>query len=100
MIDSPDAAVPRQSFPLTHITLTSIVIPKLPRGARSAQIAKIWEKEKVTEKWNNTSFAKRIAANHKRWELNDFDRFKVMVLKKQRRYEVRKAVAKARKAAA
>jgi large subunit ribosomal protein L14e len=32
----------------------------------------------------------------KRRDLSDFDRFRVLILKKQRRYEVRKAAAKAK----
>ena len=98
MIDSPE--VPRQSFPLAHLSLTSIVVPTLPRGARTGVVAKVWEKAGVNEKWNGSAFAKRIDSTQKRWGLTDFDRFKVMVLKKQRRFEVKKAVAKAKKASA
>ncbi|KAI5846173.1 ribosomal protein L14-domain-containing protein [Tricharina praecox] len=100
LIDSPDAGVPRQSFPLAHVSLTSIILTTLPRGARTGVVAKVWEKEGVAEKWAKSALAKRIASTEKRWALNDFDRFKVMVLKKQRRFEVKKAVAKAAKASA
>jgi len=100
LIDSPDACVPRQSFPLAHVSLTSIVLSSLPRGARTGVVAKVWEKENVAEKWAKSALAKRIASTEKRWALNDFDRFKVMVLKKQRRLEVKKAVAKAAKSSA
>ncbi|KAA8899410.1 ribosomal protein L14-domain-containing protein [Sphaerosporella brunnea] len=100
LIDSPDASVPRQSFPLAHVSLTSIVLKSLPRGARTGVVAKFWEKEGIAEKWEKSALAKRIASSEKRWALNDFDRFKVMVLKKQRRYEVKKALAKTAKASA
>jgi len=99
LIDSPDTAVPRQSFPLARLTLTSIVIPSLPRGSRTGTVAKLWEKAGVESKWADSTYAKKIASKEKRWGLNDFDRFKVMVLKKQRRFEVKKAVAKAKAAA-
>jgi large subunit ribosomal protein L14e len=36
--------------------------------------------------------AKRISTTEKRWQLNDFDRFKVLVMRGQRRFEVKKAV--------
>lgn len=98
MIDSP--SVPRQSFPLTHVSLTAITIPTLPRGARSGTVAKVWEKAGVDAKWAESAAAKKIASKESRWGLSDFDRFKVMVLKKQRRFEIKKAVAKARKTAA
>ncbi|KAI5776159.1 ribosomal protein L14-domain-containing protein [Geopyxis carbonaria] len=99
LIDSP-AGVPRQSFPLSHLTLTGIVIAKLPRGARTGVVNKFWQNDGVDSKWANSVYAKKIASKEKRWELSDFDRFKVMVLKKQRRFEVKKAVAKARKTSA
>jgi len=98
LIDSPDSSVARQSYPLAHLNLTSIVISSLPRGARTGVVAKHWGKAGVAQKWSESAAAKRIAATEKRWQLNDFDRFKVMVLKKQRRFEVKKAVAKAKKA--
>lgn len=98
LIDSP--AIPRQAYPLTHVSLTPIVIATLPRGARSGTVAKAWEKAGVEKKWSESAHAKRISSKEKRWGLNDFDRFKVMVLKKQRRFEVKKAIAKAAKTAA
>jgi len=98
LIDSP-SEVPRQSFPLTHVSLTSIIIPGLPRGCRNGTVKKYWEKAEVDSKWAQTAWAKKIASKEKRRELSDFDRFKVMVLKKQRRFEVKKAVAKAKASA-
>ena len=98
MIDSPH--VPRQAFPLAHLSLTNFVVSALPRASRTGTVAKFWEKAAVDAKWAESAPAKKIALKEKRWALNDFDRFKVMVLKKQRRFEVKKAVAKARKTAA
>jgi large subunit ribosomal protein L14e len=98
LIDSPDASVPRQSFPLAHVSLTSIILKSLPRGARTGVVAKFWEKEGITQQWENSALAKRIDSTQKRRSLTDFGRFKVMVLKKQRRFEVKKALAKAQKA--
>ncbi|KAG2357646.1 hypothetical protein BDR07DRAFT_1419680 [Suillus spraguei] len=75
----PTTGVPRQSFPYRHLTLTPISLTKLPRGAGSGVIRKQAEKEGIV--------AKR--------SLNDFERFSVMVAKKQRRDAVRKTLAKA-----
>ncbi|KAL7268132.1 60S ribosomal protein L14B, partial [Rhizina undulata] len=99
LIDSPKD-VPRQSFPLTHTTLTPIVISQLPRAGRSGVVAKAWEKAGVESKWAESAWAKKIASRERRRELTDFERFRVMVLRKQRRVEVRKAVAKAKKTSA
>lgn len=38
----------------------------------------------ILEKWNATAWAKKLENKKKRANLGDFDRFKVMVAKKQR----------------
>jgi large subunit ribosomal protein L14e len=67
----------------------------LPRGARTATVSKKFEAAGVAEKWAASSWAKKIAQRETRRSLSDFDRFKVMVLKKQKRFAVKKALAKA-----
>lgn len=93
------SGVPRQGISCAHVTLTPILIDKLPRGARSGTVEKYWKKADVDAQWGASAWAKKIAAREARRQLSDFDRFKVMVLRKQRRYQVRKAFAKNRKAA-
>ncbi|KAF8472590.1 ribosomal protein L14-domain-containing protein [Kalaharituber pfeilii] len=100
LIDGPKTGVPRQAISLSHVTLTPIVVPDIPRAARSGVVGKYWENDDVDSKWAASAWAKKIASREKRRELTDFDRFKVLVLKKQRRYEVRRAHATIRKAAA
>lgn len=95
IIDGPTTGVPRQSFPYRHLTLTPIALTKLPRGARSGVIRKQVEKEGTVAKWESSTWAKKRAAMEKRRSLNDFERFSVMVAKKQRRDVVRKTLAKA-----
>ncbi len=63
--------------------VTPIVIPKLPRAAGRGPVAKAWEKEEVEAKWEKSAWAKRREQRVKRRGLNDFERFKVMKLKKQ-----------------
>ncbi|KAK3619440.1 hypothetical protein LTR56_024006 [Elasticomyces elasticus] len=91
---SSDAAqhVPRQSAPLSHVSLTSIVI-KLPLAVGHSGLKKKWDSEKVEEKFNNSVYAKSKAKFARRKQLSDFERFKVMVLRKQARFEVRKSLA-------
>jgi len=95
LIDSP-SDVPRQSFPLKKVTLTPIVIAQLPRGCRKGVVTKRWEKSEVNTKWAESAWAKKISSKERRRELGDFDRFRVQVLKKQRRFDVKKAAAKAK----
>lgn len=98
IIEGPTTAVPRQSYPYRHLTLTPFTLTKLPRAASSGVIKKQLEKEGTIEKWEKSSWAqtrKRVAA---RRALSDFERFGVMMAKKARRDIVRKSVKAAKKA--
>ena len=94
IIDGPSTSVPRQSFPFKHLTLTPLTVT-LPRAAGTAVVLKSLTKEGTVEKWNASKWAQKREAALKRKGLSDFERFKVMVQKRQRRDVVRKAVAKA-----
>lgn len=94
MIDGPADNVPRQSISLGHIVLTPLTFT-LPRGSKTAVVAKKWAAAGVAEKWAASSWAKKIAQRERRAALSDFERFQVMVLRKQKRYAVKKVVAKA-----
>ena len=85
LVDGPskDAPVPRQEIALAKLSLTPIVIPKLPRASGVGHVAKKWEEAKVDQKFNESAWAKKRAAMQKRRGLNDFERFKVMKMRKQ-----------------
>ncbi|KAI5948821.1 hypothetical protein KGF57_005219 [Candida theae] len=93
LIDGPK--VPRQAISFAKVTLTPIVLPNLPRGARTATVQKKWAASEVDSKWASSAWAKKLATKEKRSQLSDFERFQVLVLKKQRRYATKKALAKA-----
>ncbi|KAI5252816.1 hypothetical protein E4T42_03187 [Aureobasidium subglaciale] len=90
------AAVPRHSASLSDLSLTPIVIEKLPRAAGHTALKALWEKNSVDSKWNNSAWAKNRERSVKRKQLTDFERFKVMRLRKQARFEVRKQFAASR----
>ncbi|OWB49332.1 hypothetical protein B5S27_g872 [[Candida] boidinii] len=92
VIDGP--AIPRQSIALGRVVLTPLVLA-LPRGARTGIVHKKWAAAGIDAKWSQTAWAKKIAQRETRSKLSDFERFQVMVLKKQRNYAVKKAIAKA-----
>ncbi|CEP24977.1 60S ribosomal protein L14-B [Cyberlindnera jadinii] len=94
LVDGPTTGVPRQSISLAHVVLTPLTY-SVPRGARTATVAKKFTAAGVSEKWAQSSWAKKIAQRETRRGLSDFDRFKVLVLKKQQRFAVKKALAKA-----
>ena len=87
MVDGPSKKennqVPRHAVGLNNMIITPIVIPKLPRAAGRGPIARAWEKEDVDSKWDQSAWAKRRDQREKRQGLSDFERFKVMKLKKQ-----------------
>ena len=49
---------------------------------------------KLNEKWDGSSAAKKIAVRAKRANLNDFDRFKVMINRKNRSFKLRQLAKK------
>ncbi|KAL8803356.1 MAG: hypothetical protein Q9200_006258 [Gallowayella weberi] len=87
LVDGPsqkeNAQVPRHAVGLNNMIITPIVIPKLPRAAGRGPVAKAWEKAEVDSKWEQSAWAKRRDQREKRRALSDFERFKVMKLKKQ-----------------
>jgi len=95
IIDSPSTGVTRQAFAFKHLTLTKLTVPGLPRGAGSTAVKKFFDKAGVAEKWAQSGWAKKRAAIKVRRSLSDFDRFNVMLLKKQRRSVVSPATKKA-----
>ncbi|RYO54212.1 hypothetical protein AA0113_g9163 [Alternaria arborescens] len=101
LIDGPSekAPIPRQEVALAKLSLTPIVIPKLPRSSGVGHVAKKWEEHKVQQKFDESAWAKKRAAMQKRRGLNDFERFKVMKMRKQARFEVQKTFAKIRASA-
>ena len=92
-------AVPRQELSLSNCLLSQIVIDKLTRGARTKTVKTFWEKAGVEDKWKETNAFKARQRADRRKALTDFDRFKVMRLKKQRRFEERKSLAKVKASA-
>ncbi|KAK6433222.1 hypothetical protein LTR95_010607, partial [Oleoguttula sp. CCFEE 5521] len=97
--ESKDLLVPRHSSPLAALSLTRIVIEKLPRGAGSAALQKLWQAQEVEGTWNKSTYAINKAKTMRRRELNDFERFKAMRLKKQVRFQHRKSFAAAKASA-
>jgi large subunit ribosomal protein L14e len=81
------------------MVLTPYTLAALPRGAGTGAIRKALEKADVAAKWESSSWAKKLAARDQRKKQNDFERFEIGLLKRQRRDLVRKATAKEKKAA-
>ncbi|KAG6998793.1 60S ribosomal protein L14-A [Fusarium oxysporum f. sp. conglutinans] len=103
LVDGPSAnaslAVPRQAVPLSKVLLSSLIVEGLNRGSRTGVVRKLWEKSEIDSKWEQTNWAKKRDQMERRKGLTDFERFQVLRLKKQRRFEERKALAKVKASA-
>ena len=94
LIDGPAeiTGVSRQVIPMSRIALTDFVA-KIQRSARQKSLKKAWTEGDIMAKWEATSWAKKLSSKKKRANLNDFDRFKVMVAKKQKAAIIAKKMA-------
>lgn len=81
----------RQSLAFKRLKLTQFKV-NVPRGSSSKVVAKVLQKEKFADQWASSSYAQKLAVLEKRGALTDFDRFKLMLAKKQRRAVVYKQV--------
>ncbi|KAI9716801.1 MAG: hypothetical protein M1812_005141 [Candelaria pacifica] len=87
LVDGPsskeNSTVTRHAAPLSNVILTPIVISNLPRAAGNGAVRKAWEKAEVEKKWDQSAWAKKREQMLRRRQLTDFERFKVMKLRKQ-----------------
>merc|ERR1711944_22341 len=83
LVDGPCSGVARKAISFKQLHLTEHVI-KIGHSARKGTVKKAWEKAGVTEKWNNSTWAKKIENRQKRSMINDFDRYKLMKAKQAR----------------
>jgi len=96
LIDGPSEKhdpIPRQAVLLSHVTLTPLFL-NIPRTIRPGHLAAKWKEAGIEKKWGESVFAQGRDRSAKRRALNDFERFKVMRLRKQVRHDVRKSFAK------
>ena len=93
LIDSPNGTFPRVIYPLARLTCTRLRLPVL-RGARTGTIAKAAKAFDLDAKWKKSTFFLKMDRFNKRAALNDFERFQVMVARKQRSFAVKRLTAK------
>merc|ERR1712154_326927 len=83
LIEGPSTGVSRQLISYGRIALTDFTID-ISRSSGTKDITAAWSESGVQDKWDATPWAKKLSAKAKRAKLTDFDRFKVMVARKQR----------------
>jgi len=98
LIDGPESVtgVKRQTIPVRNLSLTSIKVP-IARGVRPGVLKKAIDKSKAIDQWKASNWARKVARHTQRTQLSDFQRFELMVLRKQRAKVVGLEYAKLRR---
>ncbi|KAI1339335.1 ribosomal protein L14-domain-containing protein [Xylariaceae sp. FL0016] len=102
LVDGPsqdaELVVPRQAIRFSEVLLADLKI-EMPRAVRNGTLKNLWAKADIDSKYKESNWAKRSQNIQRRRALTDFERFKVMRLKKQRTFAQRKALAKVKASA-
>ena len=64
LVDGPCSGVARKAVPFKRMHLTKFVV-KVPHSARTAVVKKAWEKANISSLWEETTWAKKLAAKQK-----------------------------------
>ena len=86
LVDGPQkfTGIHRQVMGLKRLSLTDVVVKDLPRGSTQKNLVKGWTEQGIMEQWQKSAWAKKLDSKVKRANMNDFDRFKCMIAKKQK----------------
>lgn len=74
--------IQRQVIPIARLQLTKQLV-KIGRGARTGTVRKIISKENVAQTYAKTTIGQHYARQERRENLTDFERFKVVVLRRR-----------------
>merc|ERR1719183_351898 len=78
-------------MPIRRLSLTDFK-SNIVRGAREKTLKLAMSKDDIMNKWKASSWGKKLQAQDTRAQMNDFDRFKLMVARKKRSIAVKKAL--------
>ncbi|XP_058070043.1 large ribosomal subunit protein eL14y-like [Magnolia sinica] len=96
LVDAPDIVQGQMNFNRLSLTDIKIDIPIIPK--KKSLIATM-EAADVKNKWEKSSWGRKLIVQKRRASLNDFDRFKVMLTKIKRGGAVRQELAQLSKQA-
>lgn len=80
LIDGED--IQRQVIPIKRLQLTRQIL-KIGRGARTGKVRATISKDNVAKKFADSSLGKSFAKQQRRQNLTDFERYKVLVLRRK-----------------
>ncbi|GLT42294.1 hypothetical protein SLE2022_247150 [Rubroshorea leprosula] len=94
LVDAPDMVRSQMNFKRLSLTDIKIDIKRVPK---KRTLIEAMEKADVKNKWENSSWGRKLIVQKRRASLNDFDRFKIMLAKIKRAGLVRQELAKLKK---
>lgn len=97
LVDAPDMIRCQMNLKRLSLTDIKIDITKVPK---KKTLIEAMEAADVKNKWENSSWGRKLIVQRRRAALNDFDRFKIMLAKIKKAGAVRQELAKLKKQAA
>ncbi|KAF9609616.1 hypothetical protein IFM89_020279 [Coptis chinensis] len=97
LVDAPDMVRSQMNFKRLSLTDIKIDIPRVPK---KKSLIQAMEAADVKNKWEKSSWGRKLIVQKRRVSLNDFDRFKLMVAKIKRASAIRQELAKLKKQSA
>ncbi|CAK9075751.1 60S ribosomal protein L14-2 [Durusdinium trenchii] len=94
LVDGPytETGVRRQVINLKRVTLTDITL-NVGLQSTEKKLKAAFKAEDVASKFAESALAKKLALQKKRASMTDFDRFKVMLAKKEKAKAIKKKLA-------
>ncbi|XP_057531342.1 60S ribosomal protein L14-1-like [Amaranthus tricolor] len=97
LVDGPDMVRGQMNLKRLSLTDIKIDIEKVPK---KKTLIDAMEAADVKNKWDSSSWGRKLIVQKRRAALNDFDRFKIMLAKIKKAGAVRQELAKLKKEAA
>ena len=88
-----DKSLSRQTIVIRNLSLTKLTA-NITRGMKCKKARAICTKANIDADFAKSSWAQKLSRSAKRANLNDFDRFKVMLLRKKRSAIIKAALKK------
>jgi len=95
LVDGPVevTGVCRQQLNFKSLALTPLLV-KIGRNPRPATLAEALEKGKILEQWKKSTWAKRLQQQKIKANMNDLDRFRSMIVHKQRQQKIQREMSR------
>mmetsp|Transcript_14945 Transcript_14945/g.25953 ORF Transcript_14945/g.25953 Transcript_14945/m.25953 type:complete len:138 (+) Transcript_14945:110-523(+) len=97
-IDGPTTGVRRVLINYKRLALTDLKVEGVTRGIKTAELKALLDKDDIVAKFKATTWGRKMENKRKREAMNDFDRFKLMVAKKEKSRRIAKEFKKLKKA--